>query len=58
MLPIVQEAVARDRKLFLRYVKAGRERVERTVDPLGLVAKAAAWYLVARTPVGFRTYTY
>jgi len=56
MLPVVQEAVARDRKLFLRYVKAGRERVERTVDPLGLVAKAAAWYLVARTPAGFRTY--
>jgi predicted DNA-binding transcriptional regulator YafY len=26
------------------------------VDPLGLVAKAAAWYLVARTPAGFRTY--
>ncbi len=56
MLPTVQEAVARDRKLFLRYVKAGRERVERTVDPLGLVAKAAAWYLVAQTPAGFRTY--
>ena len=56
MLPIVQEAVARDRKLFLRYMKAGSERVERTVDPLGLVAKAAAWYLVARTPAGFRTY--
>jgi len=56
MLPIVQEAVARDRKLFLRYVKADRERVERIVDPLGLVAKAAAWYLVARTSAGFRTY--
>ncbi len=56
MLPIVQEAVARDRKLFIRYVKAGLERVERTVDPLGLVAKAAAWYLVARTSAGFRTY--
>jgi len=56
MLPLVQEAVARDRKLFLRYVKAIRERVERVVDPLGLVAKSAAWYLVARTPAGFRTY--
>jgi predicted DNA-binding transcriptional regulator YafY len=56
MLPIVQEAVARDRKLFIRYRKPGREGVGRTVDPLGLVAKAAAWYLVARTPDGFRTY--
>jgi predicted DNA-binding transcriptional regulator YafY len=55
LLPVVQDAVARDRKLFLRYVK-GRERVERIVDPLGLVAKSAAWYLVARTPSGLRTY--
>jgi predicted DNA-binding transcriptional regulator YafY len=55
MLPVVQDAVARDRKLFLRYRK-GREKVERIVDPLGLVAKSAAWYLVARTPAGLRTY--
>jgi hypothetical protein len=26
------------------------------VDPLGLVAKGSAWYLVAKTPEGFRTY--
>jgi predicted DNA-binding transcriptional regulator YafY len=56
MLPVVQDAVARDRKLRFRYAKSGHELVERTVDPLGLVAKAAAWYLVARTPAGFRTY--
>src|SRR5262245_23902769 len=56
MLPVVQDAVARDRKLLIRYWKAGRERVERTVDPLGLVAKSAAWYRVARTPAGLRTY--
>ncbi len=56
MLPVVQDAVARDRKLYLRYWKAGRERVERTVDPLGLVAKSAAWYLVARSSAGLRTY--
>ncbi len=56
MLPIVQDAVARDRKLAIRYRPAGRERVERTVDPLGLVAKGGTWYLVARTPDGFRTY--
>lgn len=56
MLPVVQDAVARDRKLAMRYLRAGRERVERTVDPLGLVAKGGVWYLVADTPRGFRTY--
>jgi predicted DNA-binding transcriptional regulator YafY len=56
MLPIVQDAVSRDRKLAIRYSPPGRERVERTVDPLGLVAKGGSWYLVARTPDGFRTY--
>jgi predicted DNA-binding transcriptional regulator YafY len=30
--------------------------VDRTVDPLGLVAKGVTWYLVANTPNGFRTY--
>jgi len=56
MLPIVQDAVSRDRKLAIRYRRPGRERVERTVDPLGLVAKSSTWYLVARTPDGLRTY--
>ena len=56
MLPIVQDAVARDRKLSIRYRRADQERVERTVDPLGLVAKGGTWYLVARTAEGFRTY--
>ena len=56
MLPVVQDAVARDRKLAIHYWKAGREMVERTVDPLGLVAKGTTWYLFARTPRGLRTY--
>lgn len=55
-LPVVQDAVARDRKLAMRYRKADSEVVERTVDPLGLVAKGTTWYLVAQTPAGFRTY--
>jgi predicted DNA-binding transcriptional regulator YafY len=55
-LPIVQEAVARDRKLAIRYRRADREEVDRAVDPLGLVAKGMTWYLVAQTPAGFRTY--
>jgi predicted DNA-binding transcriptional regulator YafY len=56
MLPVVQDAVSRDRKLAIGYRPAGRERVERIVDPLGLVAKGATWYLVAGTAEGLRTY--
>ena len=55
-LPIVQDAVSRDRKLTIQYRRRAGEEVERTLDPLGLVAKGAAWYLVAQTPGGFRTY--
>ncbi len=56
MLPIVQDAVAHDRKLAIQYKPSGRERAERIVDPLGLVAKGNAWYLVANTPTGFRSF--
>ncbi|MBI3476478.1 MAG: YafY family transcriptional regulator [Acidobacteria bacterium] len=56
MLPIVQDAVARDRKLSMRYKPSGREAAERIVDPLGLVAKGSSWYLVANTPKGLRTF--
>jgi predicted DNA-binding transcriptional regulator YafY len=58
MLPIVQDAVSRDRKLSMTYRRPGEnvDAVERVVDPLGLVAKGSAWYLVARTAEGFRTY--
>src|SRR5262245_30642623 len=58
MLPVVQEAVSRDRKLSMIYRRHGEnvEPVQRLVDPLGLVAKGSTWYLVAQTPEGFRTY--
>ncbi len=66
MLPMVQEAVTRDRKLKIRYssrrtrfehASGDAENVtERIVDPLGLVAKGSTWYLVANTARGFRTF--
>lgn len=56
MLPVVQEAIRKDRKLAFCYSRVDRERVERIVDPLGLVAKGSTWYLIARSPDGFRTY--
>jgi serine phosphatase RsbU (regulator of sigma subunit)/biotin operon repressor len=56
MLAAVQDAVSLDRKLTFWYWRAGRERVERTVDPLGLVAKGSTWYLFAGTDRGYRTY--
>jgi predicted DNA-binding transcriptional regulator YafY len=56
MLTVVQDAVARERKLVFDYTKADGERAPRTVDPLGLVAKGLSWYLVARAAHGIRTY--
>jgi len=56
MLPIVQDAVSRDRKLAIRYWPSGREAALRVVEPLGLVAKGGTWYLVAHTPAGLRTF--
>jgi predicted DNA-binding transcriptional regulator YafY len=55
-LPVAQDAVARDAKLTFRYTRADGQASARTVDPLGLVAKQAAWYLVARSAEGLRTY--
>jgi predicted DNA-binding transcriptional regulator YafY len=56
LLPIVQDAIARDRKLTFLYSRADGESGVRTVDPFGIVAKQAIWYLVARAPAGMRTY--
>jgi predicted DNA-binding transcriptional regulator YafY len=55
-LPVVQDAVARDAKLTFRYRRADGQESFRTVDPLGMVAKQDAWYLVARNADGLRTY--
>ncbi|KAA6462146.1 YafY family transcriptional regulator [Acidobacteria bacterium AB60] len=55
-LPLVQDAVMRDKKLTFDYIRADGEASARTVDPLGLVAKGSTWYLIARTPNGMRTF--
>ncbi|MPY90876.1 MAG: WYL domain-containing protein [Luteitalea sp.] len=55
-LAVVQDAVSRDRMLTIRYGKLGGVHTERTIAPLGLVAKGTTWYLVANTANGFRTY--
>ncbi len=55
-LPVVQDAVSRDRKLAIDYRKPGEPLAGRTVDPLGIVAKGMSWYLVANTRDGFRTF--
>ena len=56
LLPIVQDAIARDCKLTFLYSRADGESGVRTVDPYGIVTKQATWYLVARAPAGMRTY--
>jgi predicted DNA-binding transcriptional regulator YafY len=56
-LPLVQDALSRDRKLVIHYAKRDRdEPASRTIDPLGLVAKGTTWYLVAHTSAGCRTF--
>src|SRR6202167_3870618 len=56
LLPVVQDAIARDCKLTFLYSRADGESGVRTVDPFGIVAKQGTWYLVARAPAGMRTY--
>ena len=50
-LPIVADAVLSGRRVRFDYRK-GQASVARTVEPLGLVAKASVWYLVARAGSG------
>jgi predicted DNA-binding transcriptional regulator YafY len=54
-LPALGSAVWRGCRVRMRY-REGRRVVQRTVDPLGLVLKGGAWYLVARRSVGMRVY--
>jgi predicted DNA-binding transcriptional regulator YafY len=51
-LAALRRAVWDDKRVSLRYRDRDRKATERVVDPLGLVAKAGVWYLVARTGAG------
>jgi predicted DNA-binding transcriptional regulator YafY len=55
-LPVVQDALARDVRLTFLYAGLKGQKKVRTVEPLGLVSKQTAWYLVAHTPEGMRTF--
>jgi predicted DNA-binding transcriptional regulator YafY len=54
-LPELASAVWRGCRVKIRY-REGNRVVQRTLDPLGLVLKAGAWYLVAHRVAGMRVY--
>ncbi|HLI14265.1 MAG TPA: YafY family protein [Alphaproteobacteria bacterium] len=54
-LPEIARAVWGERRLSIRY-ESWSATVRRKIDPLGLVLKAGAWYLVARAGRDIRTY--
>ena len=54
-LPEIASATWHERRLSARY-REGARVVRRTLDPLGLVLKGGAWYLVARRSAGMRVY--
>jgi predicted DNA-binding transcriptional regulator YafY len=55
-LPVLLDALWRDRRVHFLYENVLSEASERTVDPLGLVVRGSAWYLVAKQESESRTY--
>jgi predicted DNA-binding transcriptional regulator YafY len=55
-LEAVQQAVIEGEQLVLGYTARDRTDTTRVVHPLGLAAKGSAWYLVADTDAGQRTF--
>src|SRR5512133_650698 len=55
-LPVILAALWQDRRVRFTYHRQLCEPGERTVDPLGLVAKGSTWYLVALSDGEPRTY--
>ena len=56
LLDAVQQAVVDGVQLSIDYVARDRTPSRRVVHPLGVVAKGSAWYLVADTDAGLRTF--
>ena len=54
-LPALAAALWQGCRVRIRY-REGRSVVQRTLDPLGLVVKGGAWYLVAHRSAGMRVY--
>ena len=52
----LQEAVIRGVQVRLGYVDRQGSETERTVHPVGIVAKGSTWYLVSNTEAGRRTF--
>ncbi|MGW4644048.1 helix-turn-helix transcriptional regulator [Sphaerisporangium sp. NPDC004334] len=52
----LQDAVIRGVQVRLGYVDSRGAETERTVHPLGIVAKGPAWYLISHTETGRRTF--
>jgi len=55
LLPQVARAIWDRRRIAIEY-ESWERLVSRVLDPLGLVLKAGAWYLVARAGADIRTY--
>lgn len=55
-LDALQDAVIRGVQVLLGYVARDGAETERTVHPLGIVAKGPTWYLVSDTEAGRRTF--
>ncbi len=55
-LPALLDALWRDRQVRFIYDSVLHEASERTVDPLGLVARGSTWYLIAKRQSELRTY--
>lgn len=49
-LATIAEALWSQHRVHVRYERANRVVVERSLEPLGLVLKAGTWYLVAAVP--------
>jgi predicted DNA-binding transcriptional regulator YafY len=55
-LPVLLDALWRDRQVRFLYENVLCEATHRTVDPLGLVARGSTWYLIAVRDSELRTY--